>query len=184
MSSPLATPKPMADPETHQRLAAAFVSSKGLPLLLDTRCDGRVVGVDDTAGCCWVLLGVGDASGVGLGDATAGEDDAEGVALVCLSKVVVKGSPVLHEDGPMKRGTSICRVLPSLSVDVYVCIFVYSSVMSTSFCFVVTLEFPLDLGLSSTLRVVRVAVVEVLVAVAARADFKTSSGMGSRTKSQ
>lgn len=174
----------MADLEIHQRLAAAFVSSKGLPLLLNTRCDGRVVGVDDTACRCWVLLGVGDASGVGLGDAIAGEEEDEGVALVCLSKVVVKGSPVLHEDGPIMRGTSICSVLPSLSVDVYVCILVYSSVMSTSFCFVVAFEFPLDLGFSSTLRVVRGAAVEVLVAVAARADFMTSSGMGSRTKSQ
>ena len=54
-----------------------------------------------------------------------------------------------------------------------------SAVSSGSPCFVVALGFPLDLGVSSTLRVDEGAAVDVFFAVAAYADFITSSGMGS-----
>lgn len=78
----------------------------------------------------------------------------------------------------MMKGISTRIVLPSLSVVIEVYVVVYALVSTGSPCLVVALALPVDLTMSSILRVVEGAAVEVLFAVAAYADLMTSSGMG------
>lgn len=120
--SPPITPMPIATPDIPHRPAASLVFSNGLPLLLNL-CVDRAVAVDDAAcGCCDVTGGGAVTSGVELVDATADvEEELESLdALVCLSRVVVKGLPELSVLGPMTIGISISSVLPSLSLEVWV----------------------------------------------------------------